>query len=84
MKVFCPQCKQVVVKLVFSLSCGCAVLAGHAEEPFPSKWSMNSSDRQGAAYTTSTASATVSPTSFADMEKMIKGLKGPGSTSGSG
>lgn len=73
MKQYCPKCKQFVVKVVFGLACGCTILTGHAEEKFPAKWSLDSTQRAQVMVSSSTATGTVSVASLDDVMRWWKG-----------
>ncbi len=36
----CYRCKQLFVRTLFGLACGCTVLTGHAEEPPHGKYNL--------------------------------------------
>lgn len=80
--MFCPKCKQVVVKLVVGVCCGCAMLTGHAEEPLRLKFYVPQQAVQQVAVQSSTAA--LQPTGFTSTDALGRLIKiTPGSTEGS-
>ena len=66
MKLYCPSCKQFVVKVAFGIACGCTILAGHAEEKFPRKWTPDPT-QQMRIEIASASTAVASVSTFADI-----------------
>jgi hypothetical protein len=72
MKLYCPKCKQFVVKVTFGVACACTILTGHAEEKFPRKFSLDGTERVRMEASSSTATAVPTVAGWGEISEWMK------------